>query len=855
MDDRIRELESQMAALKNEALTNRRKLRELENAQITLDNRMLAIDKELKQAKTAMARGVVFSSRPASAPQSTPQIKMTPVLEPSVIMKPIDAQNPQVASPVQSMQPAQQGAPLPQNMQPVQQGAPVSQNIQPMQQGAPHMGNAYRVNTGAPVKKEKKDMERTIGRQIMGIAASILIFIGITLFAMLIIPNLTDSIKMAAMFVFSFALTAVGITMMVRKKGGDFGVILAACGMGSVYISLYVTAVYFKSLDDIPLYILLLLWIIFICVLSRYGSYLFHLIGVIGIVVSVFFSFHILEIGEPSKTIFLTAYFIIGSVAFLISSKRELKAYLTDAIAIVFSCLSLTIFFVLEMGSDEKPAGVLLLIFVIAFIVYSMALKFDEYPMAASISSMFASFVYLLLCCYVIDENGTLPLASLVMVVAVTAFYRFKGEESGGNFAVKATWLSIFMLTLTFGWLNWDLVSENMGVAPVLLAVVLYGFLAEDVYYTFCGMAVYFIYCFGYDMGGTNEGRAFCLLAFTLAFAFVPHVLMHFKDCEFRKANKLAYYLLGLLSLFGSFFYYFDTFEDQADDLYYMLSAGEMAGISEREAVAGLFCFIIIAVANAVLSRTSFIRQEDDEEELDMVMAVPMYIINVVLMLVGMTQMNLMKEAPGFKWAYLLVTLALLFVNLDRIKAIRNPCADVYLGFRFNLYMLALLSAFDAQNYTFSTCCFALALVGIIIGFFIKKKAMRIYFLAVTLISVVKLVMYDISYDNSAMRAMSFIISGVLCLIISFVYTKADKKLGEASEPKASVQPMPQPVQQPMPQPVQQPMQQPVQQPIQQPVQQPIQQPVQQPIQQPVQQPVQNPEQQIQTKSEQKNEE
>ena len=413
MDDRIRELEGQIAALKNEALTNRRKLRELENAQITLDNRMLAIDKELKQAKTAMARGVVFSSRPSSASQSTPQIKMTPVPEPSVIMEPIDAQNPQVAPPVQSMQ--------------------------PVQQGAPHMGNAYRVNTVAPIKKEKKDMERTIGRQIMGIAASVLIFIGITLFAMLIIPNLTDSIKMAAMFVFSFALTAVGITMMVRKKGGDFGVILSACGMGSVYISLYVTAVYFKSLDDIPLYILLLLWIIFICVLSRYGSYLFHLIGVIGIVVSVFFSFHILEIGEPSKTIFLTAYFIIGSVAFLISSKRELKAYLTDAIAIVFSCLSLTIFFVLEMGSDEKPAGVLLLIFVIAFIVYSMALKFDEYPMAASISSMFASFVYLLLCCYVIDENGTLPLASLVMVVAVTAFYRFKGEESGGNFAVKAT--------------------------------------------------------------------------------------------------------------------------------------------------------------------------------------------------------------------------------------------------------------------------------------------------------------------------------------------------------------------------------------------------------------------------------
>ena len=252
-------------------------------------------------------------------------------------MEPIDAQNPQVAPVPQNIPPMQQSGPVPQNIPPMQQSGPVPQNIPPMQQP----GNAYRVKTNAPVKKEKKDMERTVGRQIMGIAASILIFIGITLFAMLIIPNLTDSIKMAAMFLFSFALTAVGITLMLKKAGGDFGVILAACGMGSVYISLYVTAVYFKSLDDIPLYILLLLWIIFICVLSRKGAYLFHLIGVIGIVVSVFFSFHILESGEPAKTIFLTAYFIVGSVAFLISSKREYKEYLTDAIGIVFSSVSL----------------------------------------------------------------------------------------------------------------------------------------------------------------------------------------------------------------------------------------------------------------------------------------------------------------------------------------------------------------------------------------------------------------------------------------------------------------------------------------------------------------------------------
>ncbi|MBP5178801.1 MAG: hypothetical protein J6066_04445, partial [Lachnospiraceae bacterium] len=67
-------------------------------------------------------------------------------------------------------------------------------------------------------------------------------------------------------------------------------------------------------------------------------------------------------------------------------------------------------------------------------------------------------------------------------------------------------------------------------------------------------------------------------------------------------------------------------------------------------------------------------------------------------------------------------------------------------------------------------------------GFIYKLKGLRIYGLVLSLVCVVKLVMIDISYENTIGHALSFFLSGVLCFVISAIYSYVEKKYKNSTE-------------------------------------------------------------------------
>ena len=88
-----------------------------------------------------------------------------------------------------------------------------------------------------PVSNKKPlDTELLVGVKGMGIVASILVFISFILFAMYLIPGLTDTIKMVMMFVVSIVMTGVGLFFWFRKKESLFFLSLGACGVDSFLI-------------------------------------------------------------------------------------------------------------------------------------------------------------------------------------------------------------------------------------------------------------------------------------------------------------------------------------------------------------------------------------------------------------------------------------------------------------------------------------------------------------------------------------------------------------------------------------------------------------------------------------------
>ena len=70
-----------------------------------------------------------------------------------------------------------------------------------------------------------------------------------------------------------------------------------------------------------------------------------------------------------------------------------------------------------------------------------------------------------------------------------------------------------------------------------------------------------------------------------------------------------------------------------------------------------------------------------------------------------------------------------------------------------------------------------LAIIFICIGFKFKLKMLRIYSLGLTFFSCFKLILFDLSLQNTIQKAIGFIIAGSLCFLIYIIYSKMEKSL------------------------------------------------------------------------------
>lgn len=137
-------------------------------------------------------------------------------------------------------------------------------------------------------EKPQVSWETRIGKKILPIAASLLIFVAIVLFSRLIQPHLTDGIKAALMAIGSIGLSAFGIVKM-KKESRLYTLYsaIAGCGIGACYISSLVSHFVLGVLPETGLMACMGVWIVAVIALSRYKSKMFAYICYIGILVAV----------------------------------------------------------------------------------------------------------------------------------------------------------------------------------------------------------------------------------------------------------------------------------------------------------------------------------------------------------------------------------------------------------------------------------------------------------------------------------------------------------------------------------------------------------------------------------------
>ena len=338
----------------------------------------------------------------------------------------------------------------------------------------------------------------------MGIFASLLVFIAFVITAKIILPYITETVKIALMFVSSIALTVTGYVLSRKNPKNTFFAALLACGTACVYLSIVVTKVHFAAISPIVMYVLLAIWAGVIVFLGRSREdWMFFVIGNLGFIVSTFFA---IELPDASYIIPLLIYIVVVACAYQIAFwkndvQKGIQSIVNALALVVFECVvtdgysgllqtyivvavTLTVIivqFVIYLFADLKEynpghfvfAVINLPLLLIAFIAFALSTKLSALVIVLSLFSMAAVMeVANMLTAYKTDKTdvATVNAVFSAFIFAVAAVLSAINNEIFFDYGIM---LLLFALVSVYGILSKNMIFKAQGWAMVVYCMLL----------------------------------------------------------------------------------------------------------------------------------------------------------------------------------------------------------------------------------------------------------------------------------------------------------------------------------------------------------------------------------------------
>lgn len=592
------------------------------------------------------------------------------------------------------------------------------------------------------VNNRKKDnMENKIGTSFMGILASGLIFISIILFATLGLPYLSDEIKMITCYLVSAVIIAFSMYKLNKQPDSKFYLSLSGCGVGALYISILLTNIYFGYINDLVLFIFISIWVFFMCFLSKIKHTLFAIIGHVGIMIAVIFGAGLCASEEDLfKFIMLTAFFVIstGTLYFVHFDRRLNKNILEN----VFAIIGLVVLFFASITMIEDPYNpyylvmmliILALIAVVIFCDWSESqFAYGGVLIAYAIAFMMMASMFLEL-----DEQCGIIAYILAMVLMVLAQLKYKADDVGLFF--------LDAVLIVFAWAglaSLDGAFEYLLVFMLALPLVGLGVWKDNALCKYAGMFATFVFF----VSDTELGPKFAISAIAMIALYVLAFMLY----ETRM-YRIVLHLLSIVFILSSV-------SDLINEVIYDFHT------------ADALVYIVLTLFNLSMYGVAHYRKEKKGIY---------YVVNAIMMIVGM---GMISENTPLHLLVIMVVIGAFMLNSKRLLDNDNIVTGIYVGIKFTILLLVILASFETVNYIVSILLILMAIASIVIGFMFNYKSLRVYGLALAMISIFKLVMVDIHYENTLGNAMSFFVSGVLCFAISMIYNFIGKKIREVEE-------------------------------------------------------------------------
>lgn len=618
--------------------------------------------------------------------------------------------------------------------------------------------NTYYDNSKMANKLSKedanKDFEKTFGKSFMGIAASILIFISIILFAMLLLPMFGDGAKMAMMYTVSIAFLGVGAYRLSKDKDDRFNTALTGCGLGALYISLLLSNIYFGVLGDIPLYILIALWGGIVCFLAKNKNYIFQTIGEVGIIIATVFGCMLcIEYKDTARFFALIIFYGITSAIFYIVNYE--KEFEKNICYHVFAGIGSVVLTVGCLGFSEDASICLLSTLVIYALnmIGIMSHKLEESKESFGIIASVELFCMAMTSSWLITDEKIWTIVAYVFgMLMIFAISMKKCKSECGLNLIAGTSAAISLI----GLLANETVYYYGVVFLMVIPLLVYGYFRRYSFGKYAGLIIMGIYMFVYDLDNKGLHFLFMLVAFIVAYA----CMFFFKE-QYNKDYKCTLHLAALVLIatqmggaLGEVFGDGKAYENIIDTIIYT-------------------CFFLL---NTMCYKSKFAydfltgKKEENEEVYTLA--------NIVAMGWGLILLG-DGGLAGCHFVNIIVALAAFMLGTQRMLDKRDDdlASNLYVGGKFTVFLIVVLSSFETPNYVISIACLLLAILLILFGFKGGYKYLRIYGLGLTMISIFKLLMVDITYANTLGNAISFFVSGILCFAISMIYNYLDKKM------------------------------------------------------------------------------
>lgn len=683
-------------------------------------------------------------------------------------MSSMDSQLSMLQNELQKNNPANmQGQPVYSQVPPVSiQGQPVYGQVQPVNmqgQGQPVYGQVQPVNMqGQPVYRQaqpaerKNDLEKTFGKSWMGVIASGLVFISFIFFSVMLLPVLTNGMKMAGMFLVSFLFLGAGLVKLRVNRDNKFYLALCGCGLGAVYISILVSSIYFKAINDITLYLLVFVWAVCVCCLRRLGSVLFQLIGQGGITIAILFGYWVcLLYGNQVKFLMLAIFFAVTSIIFTLAHRQKNLA--GNWVSLVFNffnlCQLLLASFLMRDSALMRTVSMILLLYIALHFAFCYACEETKGGLdlgIATVVCMVMSALYLAILLRSVPSGGVIRNDALLLIgfISLMAAERKLGLDArAGRVIIQVSTMLLMFLAV----LDMKVLDEHIYMAVLMIPFLCVGFLRRNWIFKYGSMIYLIVFLMNSQM--MNPEKMLWSFAYFGTFAY----FLRKEKVHYQSLFKLSAYCIFLMKI--------------ASDCVYIMHLFGADTYTSR-----ILACIVTGAVNMVLSRSAWMRSNPvsgkTEQETDAVL----YIVHVMEMLMGLA---LIVQPPAAYSNFVCIPWAVLLFSVNTKKTLLEGSeimAGIYVGMKYTVLLLVILSSCGASKVLASVCFFALAVTCIICGFRVQKKSIRIYGLVLSMLSVFKLLLVDIAFGGLLHLAAGFFASGILCFVISRIYNSIDEK-------------------------------------------------------------------------------